>query len=1245
MKKTFSLLIMFLLAAGTLTAQTINFYPPIPQTDRDSSSNKSNPPAVVPVPMNRTSALWSGPTAMATANTFFLPDAEPGLGAVTSDSITVPGNISETGAAVGIEGFPDSAIYWSQFFTTKHPGIIYPTYPSGYTPSPARITRDIVQANAMHIFDYQASTAFQGGAQSCGSATGNGSQSCFRDIECFSLCLTGAFTDYQTNFPASLLTNENPIRITDGEQDLGDFFLTDVAPTGDELVAEFIPDPLDSFFPTYSKTLKLTAPVDVDMIQSVDSSSKQAVILNRFPLQDEVSSVIKDQPNLFYLTWPVLPYPLMYADPLLQNKGGHLFAIASDFGDGPVPPEAETGPKFTYNDDNECMTQEGGVSDWAHPKMTDPRNCLSQPTAIRALPIFGTDRDDIVVLHQRINHPLVPNTAPAAVCQIEAYLPTWRDYFTNFDKTQNQFPDLKTTDSPLKIYNAVNIGLTGLAGSLGTGVTFTSFGAQIGFGIDLAQPVDNTISSTMFNNIPNGISSAFNWLFTNQGYLTTYKNNHSAGDSPDASKFDVVKTVAGTRSRYGVGQVPSDMAVADVDNNAATPDLLIVDYGAIDLVGLGQLLGSVLPLGGQSFDGNVLYGFDSAGGFMAVENFGEDSTTHEVHAKNGMYYYPIRPDQFRHSDPVHPVHISTSHVPHGCDFNGDKKDDAAVTFFDGMGMSLDATITSQYQIPDIISSPQSFADPLLRAGPQGWKSGTVCNNAPLTSTDPSDCANGDPSQAYPGGTSNVADDPANPFVATYELPDSGLNEFKCKRIEDGKEKNLDAAYPAGPDQLWSDDQSDLWECQGAASNPACPALKRENASQFVYHVVLGGYKAQDGTWAATVSSTTQTVATGSMPLAWQPMGCSEDASTHKITCAHPPTGFEIWSCETKAMPFQGGGTSGIPTLIITCSGKTVLASDASFPRSIPNFLAHQTGSEMWVDMAPVERDMIFDCGLKFGINRDSEFAVYMNDGNGGFLTPEAHHNYVQVAFDGMEKIVPSIPFNKKADIVPPMSMNRTDDRMSMESSGAVKGTVGTGPWPYSVACADMVDSNGSPFPDGNADIVVGMNNSHQVCLFPSQASQDPKKQNKMNPFTNTKMICFDSSTTDYKNKLAAYLKDANDDLAKDPVGGLFLTPQDYLKFGIGLASGTSFVDIPKDSINGLDDMNGDVETRRGITAIHGFPWKDAYTIMNSVFGTQAFNMMEPKTWAWIGDFFQHGCLGGLLNGNGASKITVKTYTP
>lgn len=1101
-------------------AQTIKFYPPIPQTDRSATSPLPNPPPVVPT-YSELAAGCSGPQAATTSRTFFQADG-------TSDSVTVPSNnISSTdhvSSTCAFDLIPYAGVVHTKIGDGVPPAVT-PTDPLCVgTPGPA------LPAG----WDLKCWTL---------PAAGIWPEKMNVLKKCMGQCFIADFPEYLTQYPESCKANQNFVRVTDGEQDLADTFLTDLAPVGAELIwPEEIPDPTDAWFPTKQETVGMALPIDVTSLKAVAGGLYQAEILNRLPLNQNVKAQIEAlAPADLWWTWPGIigRFPWYYAKPDFQNSGAHESGLASVFGLGPISPAA-TSPIMTYNDENECMTADTvTLAGWAaialpNPHghvVQDPKNCLSQPTSVRALDENGDGKEDSVHLYQRFYHSrLFKKTG-------EFFDPNWKDYCTNLNATLDGIPDLQTLDSPLKFYLALDLEVLNPMASI------ISLGLHIGAQGD----VDN---------------------FSNLGYITSFYNTN-AGATPDAALFKKQGSAA-SPWRYCVGQFPTDMEVANADGDTHKPDLFIVNYGAIDLISLLDMFGFGLPPGVPITAGHTSLNFMVAGGFTALENFDGQ------HSK--MYYYPLNPTPLKSNDPVHPINVRRG------DFNGDGKDDALVTFSDGMGCNVAGQSSVKYIMPNVVASP---AD----KGPFGWDPGVVCNGDAVGDT--SDCFEGVPASTPSG--------PLNPHTAIYTGLSPELAEFKCNRIAETHEKDMSPAVEPTPtdDTVVTPDPNapDLWSCEGKATNPTCPELKPENASQFHYDVYYQGIfvaALPTAKWDADGDGTPN------LPSGWAPY-CT-DSGGGVITCTDLP-GFAKWECTFHAVVG--------PTVEVLCHGDTVVRGAPTFPvpDKLPAILREpqvlaETGK--WHLHAPpgkvaVSRDMIFDCGVQFNLKRRSEFAVYMNKGNGSFYPPDhatVGNNFVEVAFTGtgMHKILSEVPLKRNWSTTF-SHLGPGHAHMKKDSSGKIEGTVGLGPWPFAADCADLVDSNGYPVPDGKDDCVIGMGNAHEVCVFPSQGG--------LNPFTNTKMICFNSTSQDYKKKLAYFLQPATDKIAADPTGatlGIF----DYLRLSIGMAS-TSYVEIPKDPINAADDIDGSPEKRLGIMVVHGNPWKVSDTMSNSILGLQFFN--------------------------------------
>ncbi len=647
-----------------------------------------------------------------------------------------------------------------------------------------------------------------------------------------------------------------------------------------------------------------------------------------------------------------------------------------------------------------------------------------------------------------------------------------------------------------------------------------------------------------------------------------YCTNLVAGEYPDPD-LDINHLAVGMTGVYGEVLAGFELStpiqshllgyLTSHKNDPGTPDLFqkqpspehpyryCVGTGSIDFE-TGNFNGNDTPdlavanFGGLGLSGPFAPGMGDPGG-LALEvagsvNFISDyAGGNNTESMNNLPIVPV-PGQ-RH--PVHPIDCATANIV-GHD-NG--VHDVACTYGDAMGMHLEVARNIFYSVPDIIRS-ESVEDTcppfgMMPAAPMG------------------------PGCGHADGTWFMYN--TNAAASTLKP----LEEWRCRALDETAnpanpgEDLADAIPVPGGDPVY-----DLFECEGRADSITCPRLDRAHATKFEY--------------SALYSFSTAAARTAVRAI-WG--GCT--AAGPNFTCNI--AGFEpnSWQCQEG-----GAGPAAFP---LACRGTTVDNTVTQLPAPL-------TDAGAGTLIPPVERNMIFRCGYNFNLARDSEFCVYINNGTGGFSTSYPNHHCIDMAQYSVPRIVPEFPVNLVNLSFPkasyfggpvcggamggPLAAN---DCKTMKSWGNVSanGMMGLGVWPFSIDLADLCNTTGAPIPDGKADAILGLNNSHYVALICSKGGAEPYKS--------ADVLFLDASTPRHKADMGEYLQDQ---IAKITAGTPLIL-SDYLKLSMGLMSGTSFVTVPKDPINGLNEFS-EAETRRGIVAIQAFPWRTFVTFMNSLGG-------------------------------------------
>ncbi len=953
--------------------------------------------------------------------------------------------------------------------------------------------------------------------------------------------------------------------IVDGEQDLGDAYEPDVAP----LLAGAVPDPVDSFFPAVSPEYALAEPIDSVSMKVADGVYQPAV-LNRLPLDpafagvknaDFTGGVYPEGSGMTaeaFLNLPLMPRPVFYANPKYVNANAPIFMMLQNFGLGPVSGPPGPPPNPTYNVQNECNTSE--TFSWLPLKVTNPTNCYSQPTSIVAADVDADGVQDLVTLHQRIYHRAFRNKAkfnacagPGGTCFVAhpgwsvescmeeclkdpniSYTPSWKDYLTNFDKSANHYTTpFDAAHDPTKSFSAIELKL---------------YGVTLPY-VPLGTPMD----------------------VHQQGYVTAYLNTNASAPW----KADLFKRSepGGNICRFGVGPVPTGLvADAAFDTHPGT-DLVVSNFGEFDAEGVMST--------GQ---------FAAAGGITVVNNFDAKTCT----AAN-IATYALNPGvSMNWSDPVNPVMIAKG------DFNGDHHPDVAVTFFDSFLRSpVEIGQKDTYVFPDVVraddKSAPSFFSPNIQCN---WDPGT---NPPGSSK--SDCVDGGP-------PAMIIPNPAAafPFTAHYFNTDQ-VNQVRCKRI------SIESNNPAHWGEsgiLGGPMKYDLFQCTGEANGGSCPKFDghHDHVSKYVYRT---DYRFDCDAMTHEIE---YDGATPGLPPAWVSWGCTVSGGT--LSCSGVP-GFENWQCDV------GRCTGASPKLDLTnCWGVT---NDNSWKQVTGTAggetkdLVEPPAGETWKLLSPVERDGVYQCGFNVAVNKSPEFAVYMNNPSspGKFYNlkdPAVSNNYVSISSSAIDRIVPDITLPAPSSPKEAKCLNLIDcscpgTDTSCDLAGATytdadykdhrmlrvreekdPDSLPLSAWPYSIACADLVDKDGNDTPDGLDDCVVGFLNSHKLALFPSRGG--------LQPFTDTNMIVIDSTSPGYKDMLATMTTAAPS------------TPEEWADTIMSVFSGTNAVDIPQEPINAFNDIDGSAEKRRGITAVHGIPIKGIETLFNSVLGDEWINQNAVK---------------------------------
>ncbi len=1225
-------------------AQQAAYYPAIPWT----KPSVDNHPKTLPGIAGGCGALFSAPQSVTVGRTFFDPDSES---VSTSDSVAVPAHYSDTGGSVSATCYGDivglflspeldqcqTEICFDRCKADADPGYPVPakdktcndigpgnahaffdnwpeeekwikSYCSSFADTAAGLTKckelceagapglggvsfalpagkvcadiektgsfDIPTNVALELYCSEVMTENADALTACKEACVSENATCddIKDVNphawALKYCgkgfamkpeeqkkLAGCF---KTNFPESCKKVGTPVLVNDGDRDAGDVSLEDNWPAGpDQMIAGLIPDPVDSFFPT--KTVDTTLFLPVDVVQANFNAATpqlETVILNYFPLNAnffDSFGALADGDALavmkFMLGLMPVPFPQFFSNPDYQTEGP-IFAVMDNF---------QAGPGLKENKQNECTTKDN-----ADPKSY--KNCRSSPVGIQAVNVSNAGSNDLAVLHQNFSSP--PKVDP-------------------IDIDNNGVPDAPELDELLKMgAQAVQF----LIPSMGNAPVAKNYCSNVQNGVFPGKDVTNPSSQGInvgFLNMNMRFATGKTLLdaqikTTNEnqilGYLTWYKNRNDG-----SLEFDKQPT-ADNPYRLCVGKSPTHFVKANLDGDKDATGHPIYD----DLV--------VSEFGGftPSWDPTIFAAFmEVAGGMTFIRDY----------TGNGgqVLHLPIAPD------------MGNTHIQHyidtACgDVDGDGDDDCVATGMDGMGLQIHAGLKELFRVPDVAVAGK-----------------------------PQPQAGGGPDEVFFPWAGDCTVDVADPNKVTC----AGLEKFADGSWMCDKQPTQDVngtAFlnnPANPEDMVEAQKPDLYVCHGAPLDPTCPEFKKENALRYLYKV---RYELK----ITNVNKTPVQVLEdmngpqNKFPVAGADCAVKDNGGgkNFSMVCTGIPD-FDGWTCDIRPVPDPAG-------LQMTCQALTTArGANGEMPASFAQW--PDAFGESDADMKdivtpdweagvrkdfPVIRDAFYACGYDFNINRNSEFAVYMNPGNGAFNTIYPNLHYVDMAQVKVPRIVPDFPMNFDmsnivnlkngigninvnlpggqgaaqqqgfVDELPVVeNLNDEEDKFNLDYMGVrygmnVKGTgpnntIGLGVWPFDVELADLVDKTGAPKPDGLADAVVALNNSHYVAIIASQGGWEP--------FKGAPTLYFDTSTPELKTRHSNFLVKAVEKVKL----GEKLSAIDYLTLLGGLMSGTSYVTVPKDPINGLNEFT-QPDARRGIVAIHAFPWRLVGTWLNSL---------------------------------------------
>ena len=601
-------------------------------------------------------------------------------------------------------------------------------------------------------------------------------------------------------------------------------------------------------------------------------------------------------------------------------------------------------------------------------------------------------------------------------------------------------------------------------------------------------------------------------------------------------------------NRFCVGKTPDSFVKANLDGGPEANDLVVSNFGGFGLHG-------VQPI---ALDPGLAV--EVAGGMTFVRNFAGGA--------GDVLHIPIKPVVGNNTHPVHPINVTCG------DINGDGLDDCITTFMDGMGFNFGMDAQKFYRVPEVIIAEQGQYPtqwPSCEVGRLGSR--TVCNSMN-----------------------------SNQTAAVYSnLQGFDNGNWSCDRLPRVQTAGGDTV--ASPASATSEvvGNRDIFSCHGRPQNASCPEFVPANASQFVYKVnydfngLTGNSNWPPRSWNCGV------------------VGPSVSNPNEK-TFSCNITGFEpnSWTCTFIDL----APADNIPdNYNFRCEGTANAATVPSLPANLESVNATLKRNDI------VTRDALFSCDhSQVNVNRESEFAVYMNHGKGrnsrgaynfdtSFTSNRSDLHYVNMAQYSVPRIVPDFPVqfqtgtNWRGFNTNTMSVR---DDVSVRGNGP-NNTIGLGVWPFHAELADVVNSQGAPIPDGKADAVIALNNSNYVAIIASRG--DPRDPS-VEPFTGSPILFLDSaaqmpaSSPRNAGNLLEFVRTAVGKLNNPGRGAL--TVADRLSLLVGLASGTSFVTVPKDPINALNEF-GQPETNRvdsangrGLMTIHGFPWRILMTWINSL---------------------------------------------
>lgn len=961
----------------------------------------------------------------------------------------------------------------------------------------------------------------------------------------------------------------------DGDHDIADTLLEDKwGPDADSiLVAEHIPDPVDSAFPTVSQKNQLFLPIGVTTGPfDFADPAPETVVLNAFPLNPDALSQMaakmksgdKNEQLEFLKQISPMPLPSFLSDPKFQSKAP-LFMFLRD---GLAEPE--------YNFDNECNTD----------KAKSPRNCLSTPVAVQPVSVSGSGADDLAILHQFFStptedidpkkamfggwdqnpigallKPLLTNLLSPSLLGKKAAL----DYCSNLTAEgllPGQLPGNESSQ-------AINVGYLGIG--------FNSLGGTYS-GWKLETPIANEIV----------------------GYLTLHTNDGQGHFSKWPS--------AGAPYRFCVGKTPVGFAKINSDGlSAGANDLAVANFGGIS---------SQDPLNPHI----ASMTFEVAGGVTFIHNYEGGKNKQEE-----ILNLPIRTAGEDH--PLHPNSIACG------DINGDGYDDCIATFMDAIGMRLNLVSQTNYRVPDVIATAKGLApdfggkcngkDFPLPNDPKPWACPSVNGIAVYQ-----DLVNFNDNNWFctkvmtPKNPINVSDPGATAAYDLYQCQGGQANDPTCGMPFTKKyassfvyKVNYKVTYeppinvPPGQVIKASGFPPQVWNCTQDAGDP-------KKSGVFSWQCSLpDSINLQKVLQSWRCSYTDQ-------PLILNDPAKNQDPNVAEVFQQDGQTYTET---DMNSGVFVAP-TDGLPDGdLISCEGVTANQGNG-MALALPNpllsalipFVDDVTKAPLGTIayQGPVQRDAVYSCNSGVPINRNSELAVYMNRGANvpfaqQFTNDPEFHQYVNMAAFNVPPIVADFPVDLASESSPTL-LNK--DKMSVTNKISAKGSkpgnfVGLGVWPSHAALADLVDKNGAPLPngDGCADAIIALNNSFHVALIPSQAckkvagqpgSGQPGKyeQDKIiqQPFQGAPTLFFDSTTPKFKHDMVEFIKGPLQKL-KDQQP---LDAADKLTLGIALMSGTSYVSVPEQPLTGQREFS-DLPPQRGIVAIHGFPWRFLLTSMNS----------------------------------------------